>query len=196
MSRRWQNYANVSLWRPLYYVKTMVKQCYIKWLRPHCNVKLWCQNLVISWSNDRGFCICSSQNHCWTCAPAQNAFVAPTLGLACVGTNFSQTWGWKLRAFELLGLAVLAFADAGIIMSILPLSLNFLKFIFSSRTQHDVINFQVYWQLVLSFLCGVGLKAGWCLCFGNVYYFMLYQLFTVLQSHSYCICTQIISQNN
>lgn len=53
VSRRWQNYANVSLWRPLYCVKTMVKQCYIKWLRPHCNVKLWCQNLVISWSNDR-----------------------------------------------------------------------------------------------------------------------------------------------
>lgn len=53
VSRRWQNYANVSLWRPLYYVKTMVKQCYIKWLRPHCNVKLWCQNLVISWSNDK-----------------------------------------------------------------------------------------------------------------------------------------------
>lgn len=125
VSRRWQNYANVSLWRPLYYVKTMVKQCYIKWLRPHCNVKLWCQNLVISWSNDRGFCICSSQNHCWTRAPAQNTFVTPALGLACVGANFSQTWRWKLRAFEVLGLAVFTFADAGLIMSILPLSLKF-----------------------------------------------------------------------
>lgn len=143
MSRRWQNYANVSLWRPLYYVKTMVKQCYIKWLRPHCNVKLWCQNLVISWSNDRGFCICSSQNHCWTCALAQNTFVAPTLDLPCVGINFSHSRRWKLREFELLGLVVFAFAE--LMMSILPLSLNY--FIFNSRTQHDVVDFQVYWQL-------------------------------------------------
>lgn len=49
-----------------------------------------------------------------------------------------------LRAFELLGLVVFTFADAGLIMSILPLSLNFLMFIFNSRTQHDVIDFQVY----------------------------------------------------
>lgn len=91
VSRRWQNYANVSLWRPLYYVKTMVKQCYIKWLRPHCNVKLWCQNLVISWSNDRGFCICSFQHCCWTCTPAENTYAVPTQGLSWVGTNFFET---------------------------------------------------------------------------------------------------------
>lgn len=172
----------------------MVKQCYIKWLRPHCNVKLWCQNLVILWSNDRGFCICSSQNHCWTCAPAQNTFVAPALGLSYVETNFSQTWRWKLRAFELLELVVFAFAGAGLMMIILPLSQNFLKFIFNSRTQHDVIDFQVYWKpVLLPFLCGVGLKVGWSLCCENVDYFTLYQFFILLQRHSYWICTQIIS---
>ena len=128
VSRRWQNYANVSLWRPLYYVKTMVKQCYIKWLRPHCNVKLWCQNLVSSWSNDRRFCICSPQRHRWTCAPAQNNFVAPTLDLSWVGSNFSQTSGWKLRAFELLEVIAFAFADAGLMKSTLPSSPIFFFF--------------------------------------------------------------------
>lgn len=71
----------------------MIKQCYIKWLRPHCNVKLWCQNLVISWSNDRGSCLCSLWHCCWTCAPSLNTYIVPALGLSWVGTNFSQTSG-------------------------------------------------------------------------------------------------------